>query len=824
MTAVPPGETLAPGRRSRRAAPAAAVTGWELTVDGFDPDRRGHEEALTTLGNGFFATRGAFPEASADGVHYPGTYVGGLYDRKTTRVAGRAVENEDLVNLPNWLVLRFAVDGEWVDPARVELLEHRLTLELRQGMLVRFFRFRHPSGTTRVVQRRLVSMDQPHVGALETTFTAEDWEGTLTVRSGIDGGVVNAGVARYADLEGSHLAEVEKGEDGPDTVFLVVRTTGSRIAVAEAARTRVYGDGSLLPVPRTTGREGPRIHHDLDLHLVPGEPRTVEKVATLYTSRDRGIYEAGLAARSRLEPLGRFDDLLAGHTLRWKHLWQRFDVALDGDERTVGILRLHIFHLLCTVSENTIDLDVGIPARGLHGEAYRGHVFWDELFVLPLLDLHIPALGGALLEYRHRRLPRARRLAAEAGLDGALFPWQSGSTGREESQRLHLNPASGRWLPDHSHLQRHVNHAIAYNVWQYYETTGDRAFLRFRGAETLVEISRLLASLTTYDRSRGRYVLTGVVGPDEYHDAYPWREGPGLDNNAYTNVMTVWVLRTTLRMLEDVLTEHERAEVDALLRLDPAELDHWGDISRRLLVPFHDGVMSQFEGYERLAELDWEDYRARYGDISRLDRILEAEGDTPNRYRVSKQADVLMLLYLLPAAQVEEILTHLGYDVDDGLLRRTVEYYLARTSHGSTLSRVVHSSILARVDRRLSWRLFVEALESDVSDVQGGTTGEGIHLGAMAGTIDLLERGYSGIEPRGDVLHFDPVLPDELPRLSFTVHYRGHRLVATVTHRELTVETRPGDLAPIRISCRGTEVEVEPGSRHTWALTPTPPG
>ena len=812
-----------PTPRPRRG-PQPVITGWELSVDGVDPQRRGHEEALTTLGNGFFASRGAFPESRADNVHYPGTYVGGLYDRKTSRVAGRAVENEDLVNLPNWLVLRFAVDGDWFDPLGAEILEHRLSLDLRQALLVRTFRFRHPSGTTRVVQRRVVSMDLPHVAALETTFTAEDWEGVLTVRSGIDGGVVNSGVARYAELEQRHLEVVEAWEENPETIYLEARTTGSGISVAEAARTRVFDDGTPVPVPRQTTVEGSEVFQDLDITLRPGEPRTVEKVVTFYTSRDRGIYEPGLAARARVELLGRFDELLESHALRWKLLWQRFDVGLDGegDERTLGIIRHHVFHLLATVSENSIDLDVGIPARGLHGEAYRGHVFWDELFVLPLLDLHIPALAGALLEYRRRRLPRARLQATGAGLAGALFPWQSGSSGREESQRLHLNPRSGRWLPDHSHLQRHVNHAVAYNVWQYYETTGDRAFLRFHGAEILVEISRLLASLTTYDRSRNRYVMTGVMGPDEYHDAYPWRDTPGLDNNAYTNVMTVWVLRTTLRMLGGVLTEYERAEVDARLRIDPAELDHWGDITRRMLVPFHDGVISQFGGYERLAELDWEDYRARYGDIARLDRILESEDDTPNRYRVSKQADVLMLFYLLPPSEVEELLTHLGYEVDDGLLRRTVEYYLARTSHGSTLSRLVHSWVLARLDRRQSWQLFVEALDSDVSDVQGGTTAEGIHLGAMAGTIDLLERCYSGIAPRGDTLSFDPALPDELGRLSFTVHYRGHRLGVTLTHDELVVEARPGDLAPVRVSCRGVEVDMEPGSRHVWP-SPAPP-
>ena len=159
------------------------------------------------------------------------------------------------------------------------------------------------------------------------------------------------------------------------------------------------------------------------------------------------------------------------------------------------ILRLHVFHLLQTVSPNSIDLDVGIPARGLHGEAYRGHIFWDELFIFPFLNFRIPDITKSLLHYRYRRLDQARWNARTSGFNGALYPWQSGSDGREESQTLHLNPQSGRWTPDNSSLQRHVNAAIAYNVWQYYQVTGDWEFLSFYGGEMILEIARLFASL-----------------------------------------------------------------------------------------------------------------------------------------------------------------------------------------------------------------------------------------------------------------------------------------------------------------------------------------
>jgi alpha,alpha-trehalase len=167
---------------------------------------------------------------------------------------------------------------------------------------------------------------------------------------------------------------------------------------------------------------------------------------------------------------------LQGHALAWEHLWRRFEINFEphdpekGD-RTARIVHLYIFHLLQTSSLHTKDLDVGVPSRGWHGEAYRGHIFWDELYIFPLLNYRVPEVTRALLIYRYRRLDAARRAAREAGYRGAMYPWQSGSSGREVTQRLHLNPKSGRWLPDNSHLQRHINAAIAYNLWQYYQVT-----------------------------------------------------------------------------------------------------------------------------------------------------------------------------------------------------------------------------------------------------------------------------------------------------------------------------------------------------------------
>ncbi|HSM74299.1 MAG TPA: trehalose-phosphatase [Desulfobacterales bacterium] len=779
---------------------------WRLCYDGYDPDQEKLREALCTLGNGYLCTRGAAPESEADEVHYPGTYLAGGYNRLKTEISGRIIENEDLVNMPNWLPLNFRIEGgPWFSLARVEVLDYRQELDVRNGALHRRIRFRDDQGrVTRVVERRMVSLCDIHLAGLETTVVPENWSGVLEFRTGIDGRVVNAGVARYRGLNNRHLLPLETAAPSGDTLFLEVETNQSKLRVAMAARTRALMNGRrLFPKRRAIAQSG-YVASLFEVAAEAGRPVQVEKIVSVYTGRDPAISECGQEARAAVRRAGTFERLFDEHRRAWYHIWRRFEMRLTAAEtvedgsRLGMIVHLYIFHVLQTTCNNTMSmaLDAGAPARGWHGEAYRGHIFWDELFIFPMISLRLPEITKCLLMYRYRRLDAARREARAAGYRGAMYPWQSGSTGREESQQLHLNPRSGRWIPDRSHRQRHVNAAIAYNLYHYYQVSRDMEFLSFYGAEMMLEIARFWASIATYNPDIDRYEILGVMGPDEYHDGYPGAEEGGLDNNAYTNVMAVWVLRRASEIL-DVLTEDVREQLRDRLDLTDEELALWADIARKMRLVFHDdGILSQFEGYDDLAEFDWEGYREKYGDIQRLDRILEAEDDTPNRYKASKQADVLMLFYLFSAEELAELFEGLGYRLNGDAIPRNVHYYLQRTSHGSTLSRVVHTWVLSRTDRTGSWKLFAEALESDVSDIQGGTTPEGIHMGAMAGVVDQLQRGYTGIEARRDALWFNPCLPRELEKLHLRLRYR-HRLLEVDIDRDALRVSRPPSLEPV---------------------------
>ncbi|HCE12199.1 MAG TPA: glycoside hydrolase family 65 protein, partial [Enterococcus sp.] len=457
-------------------------------------------------------------------------------------------------------------------------------------------------------------------------------------------------------------------------------------------------------------------------------------------------------------------------------------------------------------------LDASITARGLHGEAYRGHIFWDELFILPFYIVHFPDTAKEILRYRYRRLAAAKTDAKKAGYQGAMFPWQSGLDGSEQSQELHLNPISGEWKEDHSRLQRHVSLAIAYNVWQYWHNTKDKQFMADYGLELMLEIAHFWQSAATWDQEAQRYFIDKVMGPDEFHENYPNSEIGGLKNNAYTNMMVVW-------LFEEI--DHLQAEIDTDIftgilqktELTPADLNTMADIRTKLGLEIDaDGIIAQFEGYFQLEDLDWDHYKKTYGNIYRMDRILNAEGKSADSYKVAKQADSLMIFYNFSKQQVNQILTDLDYELPSDYVEKNLNYYLQRTSHGSTLSRIVHAQLAAMVDdQELAWSLYQEALSSDYRDIQGGTTAEGIHAGVMAATLFIPLTTFAGIDLRERLVQIAPNLPKAWASLAFSLHIRGVHYQINVTHETLTITVDQ----PETILVKGKEYQLSPQEPQT---------
>ncbi len=758
--------------------------GWLLNYYDYEQGMERSREALLTVGNGYFGTRGAMEESSANKVNYPGTYISGLFNKLVSRVGDRDIENEDFVNISNWLPVTFRIDGgswfEFTPEPAFTIKSIRRTLNLQSGELSREMILEDQQGRiTRVTSSRFAGMADPHRAALRYAVTPLNYDGRIEIRTELRGNHSNAGVERYNTLNQQHLSPVsEEGSD--DMINLVVKTIQSDILVALCAGHRIVKGGELAESKTQWGKGW--ISQEFGVEAARDQEVMLEKMVTIYTSRDPEVEDPLEEAQSTLEEMSSYDRELKLSAGRWKELWDQMDVVISGDREAQRLVRLHLFHMMVAASSHHAGLDVGIPPRGLHGEAYRGHIFWDELYMLPLYNLHFPEVVKSVLMYRFNRLDAARAYAKEYGYEGAMFPWQSGSDGREETQVIHLNPLSGAWGDDYSSLQRHISLAIACNTWNYYHATDDVEFMNQYGAELLLDICKFWVSKARPDDTGGRYHIDKVMGPDEFHEKLPGSEEGGLTDNAYSNLMVSWMLDKAFRVMEDLDPGH-RERVLRHLSLDKEALVRWDEIMHHLALNINEnGVIEQFSGYFGLAELDWDAYREKYGDIHRLDRILKAEGKSPDDYKLAKQADLLMSFYNLGEPEVKRILKDLDYPVPADILETNFNYYIERTSHGSTLSRLVHARLAWQMGRKeTGWNMFMDALRSDLVDIQGGTTGEGIHCGVMAGTVCDVIFTFGGLNLNGEQPELSPVLPDRWTGLQFCFRFRGVQYRVDIT-------------------------------------------
>lgn len=756
---------------------------WEVVYHGYTPGKDEYSvESLLTVGNGFMGLRGTTPEMEIAEENYPALYLASLYNSAASQVADRTIYNEDFVNAPNLQKMYVIIDGERVDIANNELLSMKRRLDLKTGLFEAWVTVKLTNGKELAIQtKKIASMANVHQFNLSYTVTPLNFSGEITFVSEADGDVYNYNVARYRSLSRHHLAVTDLQAEDTFTSLTAV-TESSKITVTQQAK--LQNEAGLLE-NLTTEKTEKAIVQQVSFDAKEGQAYTFEKTVFVQQYREDEVVPA-------LDFSGdypTFDASYQASVSEWEKLWATAGIEIDGDLMSQKMLNLHTFHILASASPNgNKDLDASVTARGLHGEAYRGHIFWDELFILPFYTLHFPETARELLMYRYRRLATAKTDAKKAGYQGAMFPWQSGLDGTEQSQELHLNPISGEWKEDHSRLQRHVSLAIAYNVWQYWHNTQDVDFMEKFGLEMMLEIAHFWESAASFDEGNQRYYIDRVMGPDEFHENYPGSEKGGLKNNAYTNMMVVWLFEEIERLSKQLPADTFQA-IQEKTAVSTDTLARMADIKHKLELEINDeGIISQFEGYFDLKDLDWDYYKEKYGNIYRMDRILNAEGKSADTYKVAKQADSLMIFYNFSKEQVRLILEDLNYELPEDYVERNLHYYLARTSHGSTLSRVVHAQLAAMVnDQDLAWELYQEALYSDYRDIQGGTTAEGIHAGVMAATLYIPLTTFAGLDIRKERVTFEPNMPAAWDGIRFQMTIRGIDFSVEVTKEEVIV-------------------------------------
>jgi len=723
--------------------PGAPLPGdhrWWLVEEGFDLAREHEVESLLAISNGYLGTRASLAEGSE--LSAPATFVAGIYGRRSEPGAVPA-----LVTAPDALRLRLVVEGEAVALDHGETLEHRRALDMRRGVLWRVWRHRTPAGRiTRIRERRLASLADRHVLLQVVELVPENYGGRIELESRIDVAVPVQPLA----VPPPALTPVPDASGAASPARLALRAEGTGAVVAFAVDSSLDADGRRL-APQIEA-SGSSVVERWSFTAEIGRPCRLTRVIAVHTSRDAASPAAAAAEHVARLGAAAAERIQRAHVAAWRARWQGADVVIDGDDDAQRAVRFACYHLIGAADPG--DERVSIGARLLTGGVYMGHVFWDvEVYMLPFYIYTPPPSARALLMYRYHTLPAARAKARALGWRGALYAWESALTGEETTPSAVVAP-DGVVVPiRNGEQENHISAAVAYGVWQYWRATGDDAFFLDAGAEILLETARFWASRGEWGED-GLYHIRHVIGPDEYHE--------DVDDSAYTNVMAQWNLERGLeaaRLLRERWPERWRVLEDRL-GIEPGEPESWGDIAAAMYTGFDPdtGLFEQFRGYHDLEE----------GDLSALepsagpaDILLGRERTM--RSKVIKQADVVLLLYLLWDRFPPEV------------RRANFRYYEPRCANGSSLSPSIHALVAARLgEMELAQRYWRQAAEIDLANNMGNAAG-GVHGAALGGLWQAAVFGFAGLRfgERGPEL--EPHLPPGWRALRFPICWRGRR-------------------------------------------------
>jgi beta-phosphoglucomutase len=724
---------------------------WSVVQERFEPARQRHMETVFTVGNGYFATRGTLEEGFPGDL--PLTLAHGVFDDVP-------VAFTELANLPNWLDCRISVDAHPVDGHRFRLDEGEMLsfcrhMDLRSGILQRNVYWRAPNGVVLdLTFERFAGYDHYHLGALRLLITAVNRPCRVSVYNGIDGHVTNDDLLHWRHLDQGHES---------NRIWLHSRTRYSGLELATVAGVHTPGAETLAP------QECPgQPSLCLSRQLQPGETLQLDKLVAYTSSRDQVEQAQAVVARASRQLDGRhYDALKADQLTAWQHVWREIDVLIEGDEEAQLAARFNLFQLQIAAARH--DDRVSMGAKSLSGLGYRGHVFWDtEIFILPFFSYTQPDIARNMLMYRYHTLAGARRKAAANGYSGAQYAWESATTGDEVTPTW-VPSFTGKelvriWTGD---IELHISADVAYAIMQYWRVTGDDDFMRDYGAEMILDTARFWGERAELevDENGRRYAIRDVIGPDEYHDH--------VDNNVFTNRMIQWHLDTAVELLAWLRRHHvgKAAELAERLELTGERLAHWQDVAANIII-HHDpatGLMTQFDGFFDLAEVDWPAYEDRQHSLQYL---LGIEG--ANASQVIKQADVIMLLCLFPD------------QYDEQTWRTNWETYVPITDHtyGSSLGPAFHAwAACALNEPGVAYEHFMRAARADLQDVRGNA-GDGIHAASAGGLWQALAFGFAGLRLRDDEVTVRPCLPSHWQRLAFSIRYRGRRHQIDIRHQE----------------------------------------
>jgi alpha,alpha-trehalose phosphorylase len=775
---------------------------WNIVEKTFNPEFLAQLETMLAVGNGYLGMRGCPEEGGPNAEN--GTFINGFYETRPIVYGedayGFARTGQTICNVTDSKIIKLFVDDEPFWLPKAQLLKYDRRLNMKSGTLDREILWETPAGKqVSIKSRRLVSFANRHVAAISYYVTLLNAQAFVVVSSEMaaNEATVRGGEAdpRLARAFSNRVLHPRASYSKDRRLVLCHATEKSRFTLTCAT------DHTL----ETSCSHSYKAVHTADFGQVaftidarPGCPIQLTKYMVYHTSPTASPEElCGLAewTLDRVVSQG-FPQLLAAQEQYMDDFWRRSDVRLKNvredriQRSTVEIqqaIRFNLFHILQASARAE---DTGVPAKGLTGQAYEGHYFWDtEIYLLPFLIYTSPRIARNLLLFRYKMLPQARARAKELGHRGAMFPWRTIS-GEEASAYYAAGTA-----------QYHINADIMYALRKYVHATGDEPFLRNFGAEMLVETARLWADLGFYsDAKQGNFCINGVTGPDEYNAV--------VNNNAYTNLMARENLRYTIEVIES-LQATEPDAYNALVHktaLEPSEVKAWRRAAENMYVPYDEKlkIIPQDDNF-----LDREPWDFKNTPADRYPLLLFYHPLDIYRKQVIKQADVVLAMFLLGDAFSLEA------------KKRNFEFYDPLTTGDSSLSSCVEAIIAAQIgDTDKAFRYGTAALLMDLADV-GGNVKDGCHIASMGGTWMMLTYGFAGMRDHDGTLSFLPRrAPEENAILRFLVTYRGQLLEVEIGLNNVEYALREGERLMIRHETEAIEltrdnpVAVRPVSRR----------
>ena len=753
---------------------------WAIFEENIDEERIRFFETIFTLGNGYLGSRGVLEEGYSKG--YAGTYLAGVYDRGD----GQSYE---IVNVPNPVSVEILVNGRKLHPEGMEVVEHQRVLDMQRAVLKRHTIFADAGRRYEYESLRFFSLKDIHLGVMAFSFRSLDADTEVTIKHTIDGKTRNEVQSIGEPIK--HYTVTHTSSPGNGTSYLEAKTPDLGILIGIATACNISGVKPESGVTAKSCADEESVAEELFFHAKKGRRYQFNRYISIYTSRElKQGPEADCINGIQTAMRCGVSNLLKRHSGAWGRRWECSDIRIEGDPEAQRALRFDIYHLLIAAPPQ--DIDVSIAAKTLSGEWYKGHIFWDtEVHTLPFFIYTQPGIAKDLLRYRYRRLQQAKDGALAQGYQGALWPWESAASGRDETPQSWVN-FDGTEIPVYnSRREHHIAGDVTYGVISYYQATGDEDFLLQYGAEMIFEVARFWASRVTYNKRSKHYDIKEVIGPNEFQES--------VDNNSYTNYLAKWVLRSGAELYDYLRKRHPGrlrtiAERTALRK---QETEFWKELAEKIaFLADGSGLVEEFAGYFDRKDVTISEWDENGMPVWPHAITLAKAKET----QLVKQADVLLLLHLF------------SNDFSLEAKKTNFTYYVGRTTHKSSLSMASYAAIALEIGNIQKAQMYFNlAVNTDLGNIYRNTE-LGIHAAALGGVWQIVVHGFGGVRLKDGVLSISPRLPDTWRQMRFQVWFRGALIELTQSKGEVEVFMSRGQRA-VDLEIYGNRYSLQKGQR-----------